>query len=558
VRAPNPWSQIVQLVALKLRLTYRLYLRSPLALFGLLMSIGFMTFASFGALFFCLLLFEVLREPQRTELLYLLLAALYLVWVTAPLFGVSLNEGYDLSKLFVFPIPYSRVFLGSVLGNLLDPPVVMLAPALTAAVVGFGHTPLQMMAIALLLALFVVHTVSLSQLLQLVMWGFLRSRRVRDLVLVIGPVITMLLYFGQVMLFRRSWAKIGWLAMLWEAQPSKVLQFFPCGMVATGIQAASDGRWPGVLLQASLLATLCAATIAGAAWLVRQLHAGESEMGRLFAWNWHWPAFRRDPRRGRRRRSWLHPVVRAMALKELRYLVRDPHWKAYLIRSLAPTVLYPFFMIAAAPRGLRANVAETLDVTFFTVPTGALLFSTLILNANVFAIDRTGLYLLFQFSCPRRLLLLGKNLATASITGGVLVLLLLLVAATTRRGDLLVVSLVGASSLMLLFLGAGNLLSIFFPHRLPNKNEPPMQTSAGRGCLMMLVNALAYVLVLTVATPPLLALALPYTFGAWGVYWVALPAVVIYCVGLYGLTVWFAGGWLQRREIELLQAIRGD
>lgn len=556
--------QLRQLVRLKLLLTYRLYSRSPLALVGLVISVGVLSFLSFGGLFFCLLLFEVLPEPQRTELLYLLLAAIYLLWVTGPLLGVSFNESYDLSKLFVYPIPYSRIFAGSVLGNLIDLSVLMMVPTLTSALVGFGKTWLQIAFIAAILFVYVVHTVSLSQILQLVMWGFLRSRRVRDFVLVFGSLFGVAFFLAQSFLLRGvSWQTVGWLALLWDSRPSQWLCFLPCGVAASGVRAASVGRWPAAVAALLALCALCVVTLVAAGFLVRQFHAGELEFGKVFAFRRRAALNGRSSRRLRPTFTLLHRClpapVTAIALKEFRYLLRDPYWKAYLIRALAQPLVYPLIMFLSAPRGLRALAGDGLEVAFFTVPAGSLLFSALILNANIFAIDREGLNLLFQFSCPRRLILLGKNLATYTIIGGTALATLGVVGGLTRRGDLLVVSLVGTLSLILLFFAAGNLISIFFPYRIASRGRQQMQpTSNGRGCMMMVINTLAYLGVVAVAIPPVLAIVLPYTFRFHVAYYAALPTVIVYCVSLYLLALNVAARQLLKREAEIIQAVRPE
>ena len=48
------------------------------------------------------------------------LSVIYLIWVMTPLLGFQLNESYDLTRLFVYPISTTRIFGGSLLGGLLD------------------------------------------------------------------------------------------------------------------------------------------------------------------------------------------------------------------------------------------------------------------------------------------------------------------------------------------------------------------------------------------------------------------------------------------------------
>src|SRR5438105_3418937 len=69
-----------------------------------------------------------MREPIARDSF----AVIYLLWIIAPLLGFQVNESYDLTKLFTYPVSYWQIFFGSVLGGLLDPPVLLAAPALIA------------------------------------------------------------------------------------------------------------------------------------------------------------------------------------------------------------------------------------------------------------------------------------------------------------------------------------------------------------------------------------------------------------------------------------------
>ena len=120
-----------------------------------------------------------------------------------PLLGFQLNELYDLTRLFVYPVSPTGLFMGSLLGGLLDRPVLLLLPVLGVLLALFSPTPLAFVFSLLLLLLFLLHTLALGQALMLTLIGFLRSRRFRDVTIVLFPLIGMGYYLGQRLLFQR-------------------------------------------------------------------------------------------------------------------------------------------------------------------------------------------------------------------------------------------------------------------------------------------------------------------------------------------------------------------
>ena len=131
------------------------------------------------------------------------LAVIYLLWVMTPLLGFQLNESYDLTRLFVYPISPTRLFTGSLLGGLMDRPVLLLLPVLGVLLALFSPTPLAFVFSLLLLLLFLLHTLALGQALMLALIGFLRSRRFRDVTIVLFPLLGMGYYLGQRLLFQQ-------------------------------------------------------------------------------------------------------------------------------------------------------------------------------------------------------------------------------------------------------------------------------------------------------------------------------------------------------------------
>ena len=101
---PGAWEQLKILFGLKWRLTLRGYRRSTSAVIGaLLFALVFGPIALGGATG---LGFAFLRAPApyNEHVLRAVLLGIYLFWLLAPLMGYALNDSYDITRLFVYPV----------------------------------------------------------------------------------------------------------------------------------------------------------------------------------------------------------------------------------------------------------------------------------------------------------------------------------------------------------------------------------------------------------------------------------------------------------------------
>ncbi len=191
---PRAASQLALLLRLKWTLTWRTYRRSTSAAIGAILAIVFLLPLSLGAAFLVGLGFVRLSPPWDEHLLRAVLLSIYLLWLLTPLMGYALNDSYDITRLFGYPISVRRIFTGTILGSLIDFTTLLLLPTLVAVIVGFGNRASGIVPVILGIALFLFHTLALSQALLLLSAGILRSRRFRDIALVVAPLLDGLLY----------------------------------------------------------------------------------------------------------------------------------------------------------------------------------------------------------------------------------------------------------------------------------------------------------------------------------------------------------------------------
>jgi ABC-2 type transport system permease protein len=196
------------------------------------------------------------------------------------------------------------------------------------------------------------------------------------------------------------------------------------------------------------------------------------------------------------------------------------------------------------------------------VAMGFSLFMLMQFLANQFGFDRQGFRAFVLSPVERRLILLGKNLATwpVSATSGLLVLGMV---SFWLRLPLLVAmaAVFQLVSLLLLWSMAGNLLSILMPFRIQAGTMKPTKMPA----LTMLVMVLCQLLLPAVAMAPVMIPALlEYLWQLAG--WPALvPVNLILSVLLATLTVilyWRSldplGRLLHRREIRILNIVTAE
>src|SRR5947209_1398598 len=176
---------------LKWKLLWRGYRRSMSAAVGASLAIlVFMPIAlviAFASAFG----FGHLAPPNNEQLLRGVLLVIYLFWVMSPLLGYALSDSYDITKLLLYPVTARQLFTGAILGSLIDFPVLLLLPTLVAILIGFTSGPAALLLVLPAVALFLFHTLSLSQAIMLASAGVLRSRRFRDIATVVIPLFWM-------------------------------------------------------------------------------------------------------------------------------------------------------------------------------------------------------------------------------------------------------------------------------------------------------------------------------------------------------------------------------
>lgn len=554
------------LLWLKWTLTWRGYRRNRAKVVStiliLVIFLPLSGFAAYGIWALCHLFPSNARAVARDAL-----AVIYLLWVATPLLGFQLNESYDLTKLFVYPVSATRIFAGSLLGGLLDRAVLLVLPVLGVLLALFSPTPGAFLLCLLLLVLFLLHTLALGQALMLLLIGFLRSRRFRDATIVLFPLIGMGYYLGQRLLFRQIERGALPIPTLLDAPGWRALGWLPPGWAAGGLDAAARGQYGPALLALLALGLIGALTVWVATATLQTLYVGDAGPlpgsnagGNKRGGKRETPGRSAGPAVGHSALAGHLPDdVAAIVQKEWTYFQREPQYKALAVNTIYTLVILGVgvmtpFLGHGGPQlpgdGLLLGVA------------GVLLLSLLPLLFNIWAGEGAAITVLFSLPTPRRALLLGKNLAHGTLLLGVCALGLIAAAMLSKQWA----ALPEAGAWVLLaapvVLAAGNLVSIRFPHRMLVRGQRWQRGGVatagdgGSGCAYAFLYLLAYGATFLALLPVLAAILLPNHWGISGLWYaLSLPLAAVYSGALYLILLRQAEVWLLAREPEIMQRI---
>lgn len=542
---------------LKWKLLARSLTRNTTALAGILLALLLFSPMALGMGIACAIGFLNLPPPYEGHLLRGVLMGAYLLWIFSPMLGFALNDSYDITKLFVYPISVRRIFTGAILGSLLDFPILFLLPTLLAVFAGFTHDVLTFAVVFLALGLFLFHTLSLSQAILLATAGILRSRRYREVAAILVTVFSMTLYIGWHTAMRSA-ATVDWRALIhsdaWEG-----VSYLPPGLAARAITSATYGEMETTLGYLILLAIVTVGTVYLASWLIQKVYAGEAIRTPVRASAGIQaetsptrevivrPAHTAQTELGSR----LPPVIEAMAEKEVKYLFRDPYFKLALM-NLIYMLLISVFAFTRAGNGVAPPFFRTMMIW---VATGMVLLTEMQLVCNIFGTDGGASTVLFSFPCSRRQILIGKNLTlftALSIINLVFMIVLAGLAGVLEHVGLLFCWMELA---LIVFLAIGNVVSIYFPVRMVLRGWRVRQQSASRGCGYTFVYMGVMLGAFVILLPILAALMAPMMWI--DSHWMALtiPLAIVYALGLYLLSLHFAEPLLSEREIEIIAKV---
>jgi ABC-2 type transport system permease protein len=560
VRAQSRWlirpAQVRTLFWLSAKLRLRGYTRNWQQTVGLVVLLVFLVPLAVAVGVSSWFAYTLLDHAYAVELLFLVLFGLYVLWAILPLLQYTLNEGLDVTRLQTYPVTRAEQMVALVLVTLMDVSTLFIVGLFVAILVGWSANPFAIAFTFAALAFAYIHIVSLSQLVLATLMGLLRSRRYRDLSIILFAFVGAACSFSSQII--SYLVRDSDLSGLINLPVVGYLRWTPPGMAAQAIVRAKEGAYGEAALWLVALVALIPLVIA--LWAVvldrgiTTAEAGGAARGGRRAAATQVAAPVPAARPARARRTLIPAPVRAVAGKDLRYFWRDPQLKAMILSSLLILVFIFLPRLTAGPEAFRSSNGFLGSYLVYVAPLPAI-FLSLNLSLNAFGLERQAAQTLFLFPVRPLYVLLGKNLAVALVaTLALLVSTLGLAALSGKWEDAPVAFTVGIAG-MLVTMSCGNITSILLPSRVRQMRTGENRISGENGCLRAILSGIALTVVWILLAPVAAAVALPLLLEHSELLPLTLLASVLYAAALHQLATWLIAPSMLKRAPEILEVV---
>jgi hypothetical protein len=482
---------------------------------------------------------------------YVVLLFIFTVaFTTWALMPIALGGGsrFEPSKMLLYPVSLGKLFAFDFLSDLTGLTSLFVLPSLVALGAGVGLGRGSLLAGLAVSGVAVAFGLSASKLMSVGVGALMRARRTRGetVLALLGAALGMTgVLMGQLMpLLER------------HSEQLEFTRWTPPGAAAYGLArglfAGERGALAVSLLTLGAYAVACAAL---AYRVARRTALGVGGGGGR-------RAKKRPARaataaaaaRGEAYAGWQLPLASpqfsALFEKEVRYALRNAQLRVIALMAVGLTVVLRMGPAGAGSRRMWGTVtpyAEGAGAVFSVVYIFMLVSP---LSTNLFGYDGAGMRALVLSPVSRRTVLAAKNAAVTLVA-------LLLVAAGVFAGGLILGDLTPRTLLFAalafvttaaLFAPFGNWLSLQFPKRVQFGKRMNRSGVAG----LMLVPVFFLLLV-----PPAASVAAGHFAASHVVKYVILAAFALLSALFYALMLPLQGRTLERRELEVLEAVTG-
>lgn len=409
---------------------------------------------------------------ERTDLLDLLLWAIFLVWQLAPILFEGYSPGLSFREVARYPISFRAFFLLSSAYGISDPAAITCLLWLLGMWLGvLVERPQWALPAALALLLFALFNLLLSRIVIGLFERFQSTRKGRERMVFLMLIVMLLPQFLQFATGYWTNMRIFRLPAWLLAMVAPVRELSPPGVTAHAFVLNGDleiGALGSLVLYLGLTFFL----------LWRQLHA--VFQGEIYAESY---TVRRELKV---RQGWRLPlmddVTATIVEKELRYIRQSSR---LVLQLIYPPIIFLFLafngpgrklLFARSPQGVLAGIAAFM---LLSVPN---------LAYNIFGMDKEAFGRWLLSPLPMRKVLMAKNLVHGCIFAALYLLVAAIVVAISH------VPLLSAATVTLTFfsvllvqLGAGNLFSVYWPKRieLTQMNSRMVSTAAGFASMLV-------------------------------------------------------------------------
>ena len=461
---------------------------------------------------------------------------LFLGWTCLPILGFGSDETLDPSRVSLFPLTRRDLMTGLLAASFVGVAPLATLLGLSGGLVGYAPAGFGVLIVIAALLVELALCLTMSRATVTALARMLRSRRGRDVTLIL---ITLIAVLPQLL---RVWFLPGrGDAASVDLRPAvDVLRWLPPGLAGHAMVDAAAGRLVAGLAEVALAAFALVPLLAWWANSIdRATTVAEATSARRPAADAHRSLFPRPLAR-------VLPVDRAgaVAARELRYFGRDPRRRVQLLSGfLVP--LFAFIPLVANHQ-LR-DPKSVLAVTGFAYFLG-------LTTLNQIGVDGRAYWMNVSAGNDPRSDLLGKNIAAALWTMTLITLAAGGLAVVSGGWTWVPLAVALSAGVLGVQLGVGNIMSVRVPTPMPESNTNPWAQNTGQGCAagllglvalgveaLLLVPVAGLVLLGLTVWPPALVIAAPAAVG-------------------YGWLIWRAGlnyasRWVWWRLPELLETL---
>lgn len=503
----------------------------------------------------------ILLTPQAAyELAMLANTGMFFIWLILPAsYNSQAFERFDMSRLFVYPISYRSIVVGSTLMSLLTATGLWTVPMVLGQIVGFAYhqpaaVPLVLIGALPLFTLLVLSGRIVEDVFDLVSG----DRRLRALAIGLLSLPFILCWLGQyaVQYLSDNYENLARLVpaplrdqlsplegagsigeFLEILAPSRLLTWLPPGWPTAGMGLAATGRWGAGLIWLGISIGTVALLLWVHAKITRRLMEGAAlSVGAERVRSGRWADARRGP-----------PAFWALLRKDWIHLLRSPMPRRLIFSSVVMVIAMLLPLQAVSEEVGSSRLSGALPILAFAfVCTFASMAINMGLTANYFGtIDREGFATLALTAYDRRFALVSANLVVLLYAGIQYLAMALVIALVSGTWVILPLGLFLGLCLQVGSTPAYNLAAIIGPYRAQ------LRFSSGARQRGNLWGMLAWI----TSAPPVLALVIvPYLFWRPGLA-ITLPLAAVYAAGLYLVTLKPLARLLRRREHDVLEAV---
>ena len=485
------------------------------------------------------------KLPSPEFVFFSIFAFCFLIWATLPL-SIGSGRQFDPGRMLIYPISLRKLFAIDFISEVTTLQSVFAIPAITALCLGAGLGSGNVSLAALAILPITVFGLALSKWLSTSLGALLRGRRTRGetLLALLGALVGL------------GGALIGQIAptIFEHAESIEGLRWTPPGAAAFilthGLTETGAAQYAvAVFLLTAYIVLLVVITY----WIAQRSVLGKGGAKRTTALRVDLPAAAYTGWQV----PWLSPQLAAVVEKELRYVMRNAQVRMMVLMPLILIVIrFVNSNQMSEARGVNTGTSPFLAEVFYygegLMASGGVLYVFLMLtglSCNQFALEDSGMRSLILSPIHRRDILIGKNIGVTIVALFFSIVLLIVNQLVFR--DLTVRAILFAALAFVVFAAVisviGNWLSIRFPKRM--KFGKRLNVSGVVGLLLIPI-------MIVLSLPLLLSTATGYFTRSLAIVYVTLAIFALLASCVYAISIVPQAKALQRREVEILEAVR--